>query len=143
MTYTVDHKVLTKHSKHKSGLFTMCKVNFNRQSLHEEDYQISIFTVKLLLLIHYCKLWLSGRYIYIFQRNILLNLTSLLSTCAYREYCWNKCYYLVVTYKRLYMPEMDKILHCKANTDYEDSYTVSIQSHIGYALGSVKLRNHR
>ena len=27
------------------------------------------------------------------------------------------------------MPEMDKIHCCKANTDYEDSYTISIQAH--------------
>ena len=31
---------------------------------------------------------------------------------------------------------MDKFLCCKANTDYEDSYTVSIQSHVVSALGS-------
>ena len=31
---------------------------------------------------------------------------------------------------------MDKFLYCKANIDYEDSYSVSIQSHVGSALGS-------
>ena len=37
---------------------------------------------------------------------------------------------------------MDKILCCKAKTDYEGSYTVSIQSHVGFTFGSMLLRNH-
>ena len=83
---------------------------------------------------YYCKVWLLGASAYIFQRNVLLNLTYLLRACAYMEYC-RKVPLLSLTYKTVqYRCQKWIKLFVVSQRLTEDSYTISIWFHAWFCI---------